>query len=109
MHLVNHDRSERVHSQSGRRLNVYGSIEHEIRETSEAFIALAAEIAQYDLTEVKDQVTKLDGYARQMLCADDDELHEILLDTFEEFGIPLPWEGDFDDFMGNPDNCLVFD
>ena len=44
-----------------------------------------------------------------MLRANDDELHDILLDTFEEFDIPLPWEGDFDDFMGNPDNCLVFD
>lgn len=106
--LIMIDRSEFI-CKVVERLNVYGSVEHEIRETSEAFIALAAEIAQYDMTEFKDQVAKLDGYARQMLCANDDELHELLLGTFEEFGISLPWEGNFDDFMGNPDNCLVFD
>lgn len=106
--LIMIDRSEFIRKVV-ERLNVYGSVEHEIRATSEAFIALAAEVAQYDMIEFKDQVTKLDSYARQMLCADDDELHELLLDTFAEFGIPLPWEGDFDDFMGNPEKCLVFD
>ena len=106
--LIMIDRSEFIRKVV-ERLNAYGSVEHEIRDTSETFIALAAEIAQYDMTEFTDQVTKLDGFTRQMLKADDDELHELLLDTFEEFGIPLPWDGDFDDFMGNPDNCLVFD
>jgi len=94
------------------RLNAYGSVEHEIRKVSAAFVALAAEVAQYDITDFTDQVTRLDGYTRQMLQADDEELHKILIDTFEEFGIPLPWEGDFDDFddfMGNAENALVFD
>ena len=106
--LIMIDRSEFIRKVV-ERLNVYGSVEYEIRETSESFIALAAEIAHYDITEFTDQIEKLDGFTRQMLRANDDELHDILLDTFEEFGIPLPWDGDFDDFMGNPDNCLVFD
>ena len=106
--LIMIDRSEFIRKVV-ERLNVYGSVEYEIRETSESFIALAAEIAPYDITEFTDQIEKLDGFTRQMLRANDDELHDILLDTFEEFDIPLPWEGDFDDFMGNPDNCLVFD
>lgn len=106
--LIMIDRSEFIRKVV-ERLNVYGSVEHEIRETSETFIAIAAEVARYDMTEFADQVIKLDTFTRQMLGADDDELHEILLDTFEEFDIPFPWEGDFDDFMGNPDNCLVFD
>lgn len=91
------------------RLNAYGSMDHELRKTSEAFIAIAAEIEQYDITEFKNQVWKLDEFTQQMLKADDDELHEILINVFEEFGIPLPWEGDFDEFMGNPDNCLMFE
>lgn len=91
------------------RLNAYGSIDHELRRTSEAFIAIAAEIEQYDITEFKNQVWKLDEFTQQMLKADDDELHKILINVFEEFGIPLPWEGDFDEFMGNPDNCLMFE
>lgn len=106
--LIMIDRSEFI-CKVVERLNVYGSVEHDIRETSEAFMALAAEISQYDMTEFKEQVAKLDAYTKQMLCADDDNIHELLLDMFEEYGISLPWEGDFDDFMGNPDNCLVFD
>lgn len=91
------------------RLNTFGSVEHEIRDVSAAFVTLAAEVAQYDITDFTEQVTRLDGYTKQMLQADDEELHEILMDTFEEFGISLPWEGDFDEFMGNAENALVFD
>lgn len=106
--LIMIDRSEFIRKVV-EQLNTYESAEHEIRETSESFIAIAAEIAQYDMTEFTGQVTKLDGFTRQMLSANDDELHHILLDTFEEFDVPLPWDGDFDDFMDNPDNCLVFE
>ena len=91
------------------RLNIYGSVEHDITAASDAFIAIAAEVAQYDITEFSDQVAKLDIYTKQIIAANDDELRDLLLNVFEEFGIPLPWEGNFDDFMSNPDNCLVFD
>ena len=90
------------------RLNEYGSIDHEISATSEAFISIAAEIAQYDLTEFKNRVEKLDGFTHNMLKTNNDELHECLRITFEEYGLPVPWDGDFDEFMDNPDNCLVF-
>ena len=106
--LIMIDRSDFIYRVVNR-LNIYGSVEHEIKEISEAFISLAAEIAQFDMDEFTNQVTKLDGFTRKMLIANDDDLHEILLDTFEEFGISLPWDGDFDEFMGNPDNCLIFE
>lgn len=38
-----------------------------------------------------------------------DKLGETLIEIFDELDIPLPWSGDFDEFMGNPDNCLVFE
>lgn len=106
--LIMIDRSEFIRKVV-ERLNIYGSVEHEIREVSTAFMEIAAEMAQYDITAFTDQVAKLDGYTKQMLRADDEELHKILIDTFNEFGIPLPWEGDFDTFMSNAENALVFD
>lgn len=82
--LIMIDRSEFIRKVV-ERLNAYGSVEHEIRDTSEAFIALAAEIAQYDMTEFTDQVTKLDGFTRQMLKANDDELPDCYITASPSF------------------------
>ena len=38
-----------------------------------------------------------------------DTLGETLMEIFEELDIPLPWTGDFDEFMSDPNNCLVFE
>lgn len=39
----------------------------------------------------------------------DKELNQILLDTFEKLGLKKPWEGDFNKFMSNRNNTLIFD
>lgn len=104
--LIMIDRSEFIRKVV-ERLNIYGSVEHEIRATSEAFVALAAEIAQYDLNDFKEQVAMLEKHTKQLLNADDDELSEVLNDMLAECDITLPWEGDFDEFMDNPNKCLV--
>ncbi len=39
----------------------------------------------------------------------DKELNQILLDTFDRLGIQKPWKGDFDAFMSNRNNTLIFD
>ena len=92
-----------------KRLNAYGPADHELKETSDAFIRIAAEIAQYDISEFSENVYKLDDYSKRILRADDDELHGVLMETLEAFNIPLPWTGDFDSFMGNGTNRLVFE
>lgn len=91
------------------KMNVYGTIENEISETSNKFISIAAEIAQYDITGFTDQVKKLNLFSKHILQADNDELHEILIDMYNEYDIPLPWNGDFDSFMGNRENSLIFE
>ena len=106
--LIMIDRSEFI-CKVVERLNAYGSEDLAINRTSETFIALAAEIAKYDISEFKERVVKFDALTKQIIGATDDKLHDILIDTYEELGIPLPWEGDFDDFMGTSDNYLVFD
>ena len=42
------------------------------------------------------------------MADDDEELESILMSSFETLGITVPWSGDFDEFMGNPENKLVF-
>lgn len=105
--LIMVDRSQFI-SDLVAKMNVYGSIDHEIRETSAAFVAIAAELAQYDIAEFSAEVSRFSDIANQMLHADDEQLHELLLDLFDDLGIPLPWEGNFDAFMGNEANALVF-
>lgn len=39
----------------------------------------------------------------------ENELNDILHKSFEQLSIPLPWKGDFDSFMGNKSNRLVFE
>lgn len=93
-----------------KKMNIYGTVDNEIRGTSAAFIAIAAEIAQYDITGFTTQVEAFQACTKQIIKAkNDEELHDVLLGIFDEYGVPLPWEGDFDTFMGNPENFLVFE
>lgn len=106
--LIMIDRSEFI-AKTVDRLNAYGSVDHEIREVSNAFTAIAAEIAEYNTEDFAEDVETLDSVSRQILVSDDNELHDLLIDTYDKLGISLPWEGDFDEFMSNPANRLVFE
>ena len=39
---------------------------------------------------------------------DDDEIHAVLTQAYVELAIPMPWTGDFDEFMSNRNNKLIF-
>lgn len=91
------------------RMDQYGTIDHEIHETSSAFIELAAQISDYDITSFQESVDLIKSKSSLLLYASDDEVHEILMDTMDQLNIPLPWEGDFDSFMSDSSNHLVFD
>lgn len=106
--LIMIDRSKFI-GQVVEKMNSYGSIDHELRETTEVFVKIAAEVAQCDVIEFADDVDRLHSFSNRMLVADDNELNSILLETFDTFSIPLPWSGDFDAFMSDSENRLVFD
>ena len=40
--------------------------------------------------------------------SDENERNRMLKDAYEKMGSPFPWEGDFDEFMSDPNNCLDF-
>ena len=91
------------------RMNHYCSVDRSIRETSEAFIRIAAEIKQYDTSAFQNDVERFDARITMIQDADDDDLNRELLALYREFEIPLPWKGDFDSFMSNKSNSLVFE
>lgn len=39
----------------------------------------------------------------------DEKLNKALHEIFEDLGLELPWDGDFDEFMSDPKNTLDFD
>lgn len=106
--LIMIDRSQLI-SDIITQMNHYGSIDHSIRDTSDAFIRLAAEVSQCDITELKGDVLVLDECARMITSTDDEELDHILQTAVDKLNIALPWQGDFDSFMDDPDTCLVFE
>jgi len=89
--------------------NHYGSEYRKTKESSKQFIAMAAELAGYNIEEFSGQVMVIGDYAKQLYDADDDNLNEILTSLYKDLDLPLPWEGDFDDYMSDPNNSLVFE
>ena len=106
--LIMMDRSKFMHDLVDR-MNVYATVDHEIRETAMAFNAMAAEIAGYDIDEFCENVNRFSATAKKLENTTDDELNDALVAVFEEYNISFPWEGDFDTFMGDSYNTLNFD
>ena len=91
------------------KMNSYGTVDHEMREVSAYFASCAAELKQYNISEFAESVIMLNDLSKKLIAADDDELHDLLLNAFDAFAIPLPWDGTFDEFMNDENTILVFD
>lgn len=81
----------------------------QLRAWADGFERYAAQLEGLDYDELAremsvcdDLMTKLDG------GLSDEELTEALIAASEALGFSLPWVGDFDEFMGNEGNTLVF-
>ena len=79
------------------------------RKQAELFEAYAAQLMNIDIEQFKKETAAYESIADQLETAETEEdLNQVLLDAFKKQGIPLPWTGDFDEFMGNRANHLVF-
>ena len=106
--LILLDRSKLVNTLIGK-MNQYATVEHTIKETSKAFESMAAEIEGYDLDAFSTQCLQCRLIAAKIgQATSEEELSGLLMDALTSSGICLPWDGDFDDFMSNPSNRLVF-
>ena len=96
-----------------RRIGMAGDIDDTIEAFQRINMALKeyfAELEKIDLERFKTETAQFDSL-EVVLSADMSEqsINSAILETFEKLGINLPWEGDFDDFMSNKNNRLVFE
>lgn len=68
----------------------------------------AAELSEIDIEEFKNETDKYCEIAEKIMNTNDDtELNSLLLDFYKDH--QLPWTGDFDSFMSDRNNQLVFE
>ena len=82
---------------------------HYFREQARYFEAYAAELEQIDLEEFQKECGAYEEISAGIdKVSDENQLNVFLRKVFDEYHIPLPWQGDFDTFMSNKENHLVF-
>jgi len=70
---------------------------------------LASMLAGVDLERFKAETEQYGKIADQISnCTDEKKINDYLMTAYKEIGIKIPWEGDFNEFMGNRNNKLVF-
>lgn len=92
-------------------LNQHLSTDQSFRQVSADFERYAAQIAGVDVTAFRKDAECFQNVADEIYMTDTDneeKLNEILVTAYEDLSLPLPWSGDFDAFMRNPNNRLVF-
>lgn len=90
-------------------LNMYLTEDQSFRQIAYDFETYAAQIAAVDVEQFRKDTEGFRNIADEIYMADDDEeLDGVLAAAFETLEIPVPWRGDFDEFMGNPNNKLIF-
>ena len=90
-------------------MNRIPSDANNFKEIADLMETLAAKIANIDIDQFKAETAKYNSVSQQLLsCEDEESLNTILQDAYERICISIPWEGDFDSFMSDKSNRLVF-
>ena len=77
-----------------------------IREAVEAYLI---ELEKIDIEAFRRETENYSVFCKLMVAtATEEELNMLLNTSMRKMGFELPWEGDFNEFMGNKDNQLVF-
>ncbi len=80
------------------------------RLINEALESYLSELEKIDVEAYKIETAKYSETTAMLLKAESsEELSIFLLKTYEEFNIKKPWEGDFDEHMGNKNATLKFE
>ena len=106
--LVFLDRSKFMNSLIDK-LNAIPSEVNNYKEVADAFERLAAKIENIDIAKFKEDTERYKSVSESISKAEsEDEMNNILLSAYKSLDIKIPWEGDFDTFMSNKNNRLVF-
>ena len=80
------------------------------KRINEALLIYLHELESIDIEAFKKETEEYNEIMKVFTTAKTDkELNQILLNTFDRLGIQKPWKGDFDEFMSNKNNTLIFD
>lgn len=91
-------------------LNRIPSEVNNYKEIADALERLAAKLENLDIAKFRAETEKYRNIATKIGAAESEqELNDLLLSAYKVFDIKIPWEGDFDTFMGNKSNHLVFE
>lgn len=95
------------------RLGVSDTLQREMemfKRINEAVVLYLKELEKVDIEQYKKQTEEYQEYCKEIENADSEQsLNVVLYSAFEEYGIALPWDGDFDTFMSDKTNRLVFE
>lgn len=81
-----------------------------IKQQAEFFEIYAAKLMDIDIDAFQSEVSVYSNFSDKLLkCDNADTFNHVLRSMTEELGIKLPWTGDFDEFMDNRKNTLVFE
>ena len=73
------------------------------------FVNYYAELAEIDVDKFIKETSNYGLVVEKIEAVkSNEELKSVLISSYDRLQIKLPWEGDFDDFMANKNNRLVF-
>lgn len=80
-----------------------------LKRTYTALTQYMKELERIDVEAFKSETENYNSIVNELNKAQSEkDLNLLLHEVFKQQGISLPWEGDFDSFMGNKSNRLVF-
>ena len=90
------------------KLNKYCSYDVHLDIVCESFDKIACEIKGFSFEELNNELRNYDKLINELENKNDEEINKLLLSFYKDNEIPLPWEGDFNEFMSNSKNKLKF-
>jgi hypothetical protein len=91
-------------------LNRIPSEANNYKEIADAFERIAAKLENLDITRFHEETERYRLIAVKISKAEsEEEMNTLLIAAYKAFEIRIPWDGDFDSFMGNMTNHLVFE
>lgn len=80
------------------------------KRVNEALEVYYAELKTLDIEKYKEETNKYINSIHKLSMIDDEEsLNKYLIDIYNELCIPIPWKGDFNEFMSDKNNTLEFE
>ena len=80
------------------------------KRVNEALLLYLRELKKIDIEQFKEETEKYNtAIGIFSLAKSERDLNTMLMNIYEEIGISMPWQGEFNEFMSDSDNHLVFE